>query len=119
MCLIARALSQSAGYELLQWSLNLSVRLIASDVSRYAGYDLFQWSYSVCSICPDPFGLSRSARSGLVTSFGRNRTTCNNRLLRSNTCERVKDPGYTSACRFQPRVALFGLRAVLLNFGVP
>ena len=49
------------------------------------------------------FDLSRSARSGLVTSFGRNCTTCNNLLLRNNTCERVKDPGYTSARRFQPR----------------
>ena len=43
--------------------------LIASDLSRYAGYELFQWSYSVCLICPDPLGLSRSARWGLVTSF--------------------------------------------------
>ena len=69
VCLIAEDLSQSAGYEQLQWSFNLSVCLIASDLSRYAGYELFQWSHSVCLICPDPLGLSRSARSGLVTSF--------------------------------------------------
>ena len=69
MCLNAEDLSQSAGYELLQWSFNLSVCLIASDLSRYASYELFQWSYSVCLICPDPLGLSRSARSVLVTSF--------------------------------------------------
>ena len=69
MCLIAEYLSQSAGYEQLQWSFNLSVCLIASDLSRYAGYELFQWSYSVRLICPDPLGLSRSARSGLVASF--------------------------------------------------
>ena len=68
VCLIAGDLSQSAGYELLQWSFNLSVCLIASDLSRYALYELFQWSYSVCLICPDPLGLSRSALSGLVTS---------------------------------------------------
>ena len=43
--------------------------LIANDLSRYAGYKLFQWSNSLCLICPDPLGLSRSARSGLVTSF--------------------------------------------------
>ena len=48
MCLIAGDLSQSAGYEHLQWSFNLSVCLIASDLSRYAGYELFQWSYFVC-----------------------------------------------------------------------
>ena len=69
VCLIAEDLSQSAGYEQLQWSFNLSVCFIASDLSRYAGYELFQWLYSVCLICPDPLGLSRSARSGLVTSF--------------------------------------------------
>ena len=69
MCLIAEDLSQSAGYEQLQWSLSLSVCLIASNLSRYAGYELFQWSHSVCLICLDPLGLSRSARSGLVTSF--------------------------------------------------
>ena len=69
MCLIVEDLSQSAGYEQLQWSFNLSVCLIASDLSRYDGYELFQWLYSVCLICPDPLGLSRSARSGLVTSF--------------------------------------------------
>ena len=68
VCLIAGDLSQSAGYKLLQWSFNLSVCLIASDLSRYAGYELFQWSYSVCLIYPDPRGLPRSARSGLVTS---------------------------------------------------
>ena len=69
VCLIVSDLSRYAGYELLQWSFNLSVCLIASDLSRYAGYELFQWSYSVCLICPDPLGLSRSARSGLVMSF--------------------------------------------------
>ena len=62
VCLIAEDLSQSAGYDQLQWSFNLSVCLIASDLSQYVGYKLFQWSYSVCLICPDPLGLSRSAR---------------------------------------------------------
>ena len=56
VCFIAEDLSQSAGYEQLQWSFNLSVCLIASDLSRYAGYELFQWSYPVCLICPDPLG---------------------------------------------------------------
>ena len=69
MCLIAEDLSQSAGYELLQWSFNFSVCLTASDLSRYAGYELFQWSYSVCLICPNLLGLSQFTRSGLVMSF--------------------------------------------------
>ena len=43
--------------------------VIAEDLSQSAGYELFQWLYSVCLICPDPLSLSRSARSGLVTSF--------------------------------------------------
>ena len=94
MCLIAGDLSQSAGYELLQWSFNLSVCLIASDLSRYALYELFQWSYSVCLICPDPL-----CRAWLRA----NCTTCNNPLLRNSTCERIKDSGSTSARRFQPR----------------
>ena len=42
VCFIAEDLSQSAGYEQLKWSFNLSVCLIASDLSRYAGYELFQ-----------------------------------------------------------------------------